>query len=622
MVPNSLGPAELLHRYGTDAQRAYYLPRLAKGSEIPCFALTSPVAGSDASALTDSGVVCQGLWNGQQVLGFRLNWNKRYITLAPVATLIGLAFKAYDPDRLLGDTLDLGITCALVPASTPGVVQGVRHRPMNAVFMNGPIQGREVFIPLDQVIGGAEFIGKGWSMLINCLSVGRAVSLPALSTGAGKLACRTCGAYARVREQFGTAIGDFEGVAEALAPIAGLTYLMDSARRFTVGLVDQGQQPAVPSAILKYHNTEAMRRVINHAMDIHGGRAVMEGPRNYLARIYQAIPISITVEGANILTRSLMIFGQGAVRCHPYLLREMQAVADDDPRHGLQVLDSTLQQHLRRNLQAAAACLLLAAGAGRLQRMRHTDGDLNHYLTELERFSAGFVLVGDLALATLGGSLKAREALSGRLGDCLSYLYLASAVVKRFHDDGCPAEQRPLLHWTLQYCLFQLQGALDTTLANFPRRRLGRLLRWWIFPLGRRYRLPDDRLGATLAHQLTQPGPARALLTEDLPDPQGGDDPVGRVELAFQLKHQCTELLVRLKTAQREERLPKGALDKARLREAVASGLINAAEGEQLLTLLAAVDDAIQVDDYRPPSPVKPPSRGSTHAGARKKSTG
>jgi len=602
MVPNSLGPAELLHRYGTATQCDYYLPRLAKGTEIPCFALTSPVAGSDAGAIEDRGVVCMGTWKNHQVLGFRLNWNKRYITLAPVATLIGLAFKAYDPDHLLGDTEELGITCALVPAATPGVVQGARHRPMNTVFMNGPTQGHDVFIPMAQIIGGEAYIGKGWSMLMNSLSVGRSISLPALSTGAGKLACLTSGAYARVREQFNTAIADFEGVQEALAPIAGMTYLMDCARLFTVNLVDQGQQPAVPSAILKYHNTAAMRQVINHAMDIHGGRGIMEGPRNYLARIYQAIPISITVEGANILTRSMMIFGQGAIRCHPYLLAEMQAVAQQDRRRGIATLDQLLCAHLRRNVQAAARSLVLGLGGSQLAAVSHPDPDIKRYLCALEQAAAGVVLVSDLVLASLGGQLKSREAISGRLGDCLSYLYLGSAIIKRFHDDGCPETQRSLLLWSLEHCLFNLQSALDQTLANLPNRWLGGLLRLWIYPLGRNQRPPGDQLNRTVAELITYPGTARSALTADVYLDLALTDPVGRVEGAFRLRMASQPLIDRLAHAQRQGVLSKGPLAPARIDEALTAKLVNVDESEQLKRLALAVSEAVQVDDYRPPT--------------------
>ncbi|WP_246480032.1 acyl-CoA dehydrogenase [Motiliproteus sediminis] len=599
MVPNSLGPAELLHRYGTEEQRRYYLPRLAKGTEIPCFALTSPVAGSDAGAIVDHGVVCYGQWKGKKTLGFRLNWDKRYITLAPVATLIGLAFKAYDPDQLLGETQDLGITCAMVPAATKGVTSGDRHRPMNAAFMNGPTQGKDVFIPMSQVIGGQAYIGQGWSMLMNCLSIGRSVSLPALSTGAGKLACITCGSYAQLREQFNTPIGKFEGVADALAPIAGLTYLMEAARTFTVTLVDQGEQPSVPSAILKYHNTESMRRVVNHAMDVHGGRAIMEGPRNYLARIYNTIPISITVEGANILTRSMMIFGQGAIRCHPYLLKEMEAVHMECPNQAAEALDRALCGHIRRNLQAAARALLLGI-TPRLASPCTDNRTVVRYQQQLEHASASFVLVADCALLMLGGQLKTRESISARLGDCLSTLYLGSCLLKQFRDQGFPPAQQAIFCWAMDHCLFQFQLALTGALDNFPHPLAGRLLKHWIYPLGCRLKPPSDALSHRLAAQLLDDPQLRQHLAEGAYMNNDPSDPLGRVLSAARAKTDASDALERLRQAQRDSRLPKGPVIDALVEQARRQGVIGDNEAKALQTMLMLVHQAISVDHYPP----------------------
>ncbi len=600
MVPNSLGPAELLLHYGTPSQQAYYLPRLANGTEIPCFALTSAQAGSDAGAMTDSGVVTRGDWNGEQVLGLRLNWSKRYITLAPVATLLGLAFKVYDPDRLLGEQQQLGITCALVPVDLAGVQIGERHRPLTCAFMNGPTQGKDVFIPLEQIIGGREQIGNGWSMLLNCLSVGRAISLPAQSCGAAKLACLTSGAYSRIRQQFNSPICHFEGVSEALAAIAGRSYLMDSARTLTTAMVDRGEKPSVASAIIKYHNTEMMRTVINHAMDIHGGRGVIDGPRNYLSRPYQAIPIGITVEGANILTRNLMIFGQGSIRCHRFLLPEMEAATHPDRDAGVIALDQALCGHLQHSLQLAARALVLGLTRGRLAATAAVPQPLQRYAQQLSRMSVAFALLSDVTLLTLGGSLKFKERISARLGDVLSYLYLASAVLKRYVDDGLPAEDRPLLDWCIQHCLYQQQQALLELLHNYPSATLGRLLKIWVFPSGAYYSRPSDQLEQQVAHCLLSLSPTRQRLIEGVFQSTDPTDPLGRIENAFLRVLANNAAEQRVRQAQRSGELPSGAVTPELLQQAESAGLLSDVEVEQYLQTLAAVDDAIQVDQYRP----------------------
>ena len=339
MVPNSLGPAELLLHYGTDEQRQRYLPRLARGEEIPCFALTGPLAGSDAGAMPDSGIICRGQWQGEEVLGLRLNWEKRYITLGPIATLLGLAFKAYDPDHLLGEQDELGITLALIPTDLPGIDIGKRHLPLGAAFMNGPNAGKDVFVPLEAIIGGPAMLGKGWMMLMNCLSVGRSISLPAVGTSAAKTCAYASGRYARIREQFNVPLSAFEGIQAPLGRLAGNAWLMDAARVLTARAVDLGEKPSVLSAVLKYHLTERGRECIAHAMDIHGGKGIIMGPNNYLARAWQGAPIFITVEGANILSRNLMIFGQGAIRSHPYVLKEMELAAAEDSDATLHAFD-------------------------------------------------------------------------------------------------------------------------------------------------------------------------------------------------------------------------------------------------------------------------------------------
>jgi acyl-CoA dehydrogenase len=560
MVPNSLGPGELLVHYGTQRQRDAYLPKLASGELLPCFALTGPEAGSDAGALTDSGIVSYGEWQGQKVLGLTLNWEKRYITLAPVASLLGLAFKVYDPDGLLGEQKELGVTCALIATDLPGIRIGSRHLPIGAVFMNGPTWGKDVFIPLEQVIGEREGIGQGWRMLMNCLSIGRSISLPALSTGAGKLATLTTGAYARVRQQFKVPLAKFEGVQEALAKIAGLTYLMNAGRTLTAALVDQGLKPAVPSAMLKYHNTELMRIVINSAMDVHAGRGVITGPHNYLASLYAAIPISITVEGANILTRSLMIFGQGGVRCHPFILKEMQALKLPQAEAQLE-FDRVFCQHVATDLQMAARSFLLALTQGKLTRAPQVAAVLKPYYQQLSRFSASFYLAAEVTMGLLGGKLKFKERTSARLADIFSYLYLGSAVLKQFQDQGCPKADEPLLHYAMQYCLWQIQQALDVLLSNYPKPFIGPLLRILILPLGQCLKPPADALQQAITDAITQNGDVRDRLTAGVYRPLYSQDPLAQDPLAT-VEH-AFELL-----------------------------LSNSPEAEQ------AVWDAIQVDDF------------------------
>jgi acyl-CoA dehydrogenase len=593
MVPNSLGPAELLLRYGTDEQKDHYLPRLASGKEVPCFALTSPEAGSDAAAMTDSGVVCKGEFNGEaDVLGIRLNWEKRYITLGPVATVLGLAFKLYDPDHLVGDKEELGITCALIPTDTPGVEIGARHFPLNQAFMNGPNRGRDVFIPLGWIIGGPKRAGQGWRMLMECLAAGRSISLPALATGAGKLVSRATGAYSRVRKQFKTPIGRFEGVEEVLARMAGLTYMMDATRTLTAAAVDLGESPSVVSAVVKYHLTETMRQVVNDAMDVQGGSAICMGPRNVLARVYQAIPISITVEGANILTRSLIIFGQGAVRCHPYVLREMQAVASDDSV----AFDRALFGHVGFAISNAARSLWLGLSAARLAGSP-VRGPVRRCYQQLMRMSAAFALVADVSLLVLGGSLKRREKLSGRLADVLSHLYLASATLKRFEDQGRPREDLPLVQWVCERSLYLMQCSLDGLLKNFPQRAVAWLLRRLLFPLGKPYGGPSDRLGQQCADLLLAPSAARDRLTRGLYLPTEDDQTLARLEQALALQVALAPLEKKLRLAVKNGEL-QAAAEAALWQQAHAQKIITDDEFIQWQVADAARLQAITVDEF------------------------
>ncbi len=533
MVPNSLGPAELLLHYGTDEQKGYYLPRLAVGEEIPCFALTGPSAGSDAASLPDYGIVCEGEHEGEKVLGLRVTWEKRYITLGPVATLLGLAFRAYDPDGLMGGEEDIGITCALIPTNTPGVEIGRRHYPLNHAFMNGPNSGKDVFIPMDWIIGGQKMLGQGWRMLMESLSAGRGISLPSNGVASGKCSARFTGAYARVRKQFNLPIGKFEGVEEALTRIGGLTYMMDAGSRLTCAALDQGEKPSVVSAMLKYHNTEGMRQVLNDAMDVHGGKGICMGPNNYLGRGYQGIPIGITVEGANILTRSMIVFGQGAMRCHPWLVKEIEAASIEDKTVAIDTFDDALMNHISYTVGNGARALFHGITRGRFAKSPN-NGDLAKYYRRLARMSSAYAFLADFALLFLGGGLKRREKLSGRFADGLTYMYICSAVLKRYEDTGRPAADKPLAEWSARHCLYEVQIALDQILRNFPNVTVGLILRAIVFPLGRRFRTPNDRLGHQVADILLNPSQARDRITDGIYINDDPNDATGKLEYALQ----------------------------------------------------------------------------------------
>jgi acyl-CoA dehydrogenase len=606
MVPNSLGPGELLMHYGTDEQKQHYLPRLAGGEEIPCFALTSPVAGSDAGAIPDKGIVCKGEWNGKEVLGLKVTWNKRYITLAPVATLIGLAIKVYDPEHLLGEQDEIGVTCVMVPRDTDGVNAGARHLPMNTVFMNGPTWGTEVFIPMEQVIGGQDMLGKGWKMLLECLSIGRSISLPALGTGAGKLASLATGSYAYTREQFGRSISQFEGVQEALEPIAGYTYMMDAARLLTAGMLDRGVRPSVPSAVLKYRNTDLMREVINHAMDVVAGRGVITGPRNFLARAYQAVPIGITVEGANILTRSLMVFGQGAIRCHPFIVEEIEAAGMEDEDKAAKKFDGIFYRHLAHTTRNALRAFVLGLSKGWLESAPR-QGDIQKYYRQLGRFSAAFALMTDVTLLTVGGGLKARQRLSGRMADCLVQLYYATAVIKQWHEEGYPDDQRDLVEWCLQTCLHDLQDSMREAIINFPVPALRWPLRLMVFPLGATgLNGPDDKLGAKVAATIVKDTPVRQRISRGTFINADPSDPLGRVLNAYRLANETEESRHKLHEAIRsrdEDEVDGIALLMGHQRKelvdwACAQGIVKAEECPKLEEALTALYDVIRVDAF------------------------
>jgi len=598
-VPNSLGPAELLNHYGTEEQKNHYLPRLARGEEVPCFALTGPRAGSDASSIPDTGVVCRGSWQGREVLGLKLNFSKRYITLAPVATVIGLAFRMFDPERLLGGKSDLGITCALIPRDTAGVSIGRRHFPINIPFQNGPIEGRDVFVPLDCIIGGAAMAGSGWRMLVEQLSVGRCISLPSNATGGAKAGVWATGAYARIRTQFNMPVGKFEGVETVIARMVGLTYIMDAARSVTAGAIDGGEKPSVPSAMLKYHVTEMGRQVANDAMDIHGGKGIMLGPNNYLARGYEAVPVAITVEGANLLTRNLIIFGQGAIRCHPFVLREMTAARNPDRVAGVDEFDRALFGHIGFSASNAVRSFIMALTHARFTRAPVT-GPTARYYQHIVRFSASFAFAVDVAMLTLGGYLKKKEGLSARLGDVLSALYLASMVLKHHANQGHPDEDLPIVEWACRHLLYQAQESLHGFLRNFPNRVLAAVMRALIFPRGRFYSAPDDRLGRKVAGLVTAPTEARERLCHYIYWTLEPGNPLGKLQEALLLAVELEPLEKRI----RVEGVKAGkvtALDPpGRIQQALAAGLISETEAAALRDYDRKAMDLIHVDDFEP----------------------
>jgi acyl-CoA dehydrogenase len=598
MVPNSLGPAELLLHYGTDEQKNYYLPRLAKGQEIPCFALTSPEAGSDAASIPDFGVVCKGIWQGKEVLGMRLTWDKRYITLGPVATLLGLAFRLYDPEHLLGGHEDLGITCALIPTATQGVNIGRRHLPLNGAFQNGPNWGKDVFVPLDWIIGGREYAGRGWMMLMNSLAAGRSISLPASSAGGAKALARVTGAYARVRSQFRTPIGKLEGVEEALGRIAANAYMMEATRVMTAGAVDQGEKPSVISAIAKYHMTESARACVNDAMDIHGGKGICLGPNNWVGRGYQVLPVGITVEGANILTRTLIIFGQGAIRCHPYVLREMRAAKEMQGEEASREFDDAFTAHIGHTLSNGVRTFLHGLSRSMFATAPiGTAPETRHYYRHITRLSAAFAFLADVSMLAMGGALKRKEKISGRLGDVLSMMYLASATLKRYEDQGRLKADLPLVRWSVRRALYSAQQAIDQVLSNFPVKALATLLRWTIFPLGMPFRPPLDSRNHECARIALEPGAARDRLTAGIYLSKGEADATGVLETAFLATVACEPIEKKFREAVKSGALtPRSGTDTAQL--ARDQGVITPEEYAQWQRKEALRKRVIMVDDF------------------------
>ncbi len=587
MVPNSLGPGELLMRFGTKEQQDRWLPRLADGRDIPCFGLTSPEAGSDAASMVDTGIICRGMFEGQEVLGLKLNWHKRYITLGPVATLLGLAFKAYDPDHLVGDREDLGITVALIPTHLPGVEIGHRHLPSMQVFQNGPNRGRDVFVPLDYIIGGEARFGQGWKMLVTALAAGRGISLPSLSAAGAAYAARTTGAYARIREQFGISISKFEGIEEPLARIAATAYQLDAARRLTCAALNAGHHPSVISGIMKLQATERMRIAIDDAMDVHGGKAVIDGPQNYLGNLYRAVPVGITVEGANILTRSFIVFGQGAIRAHPYLLEEMNALSESDRDKALDAFDKTFWTHVSHSV----ANLFRAFGRSwtfGFFASAPDAGDATRFYRQLSRYSSAFALCADMALLTLGGGLKRKEMLSARYGDILSELYLLSAALRRWQDEGRQKEDLAALEYCMAAGFRTIENRLAEIIANLPNRFVALILKFVVQPFGARVVGPSDLIVHRCAQLILEPSAARERLTAGLShvDDDGGR---ARLEKAFTLVAACEDAAKKMRAARLHD--PK---------QAVAKGVITQVEADLLAEAHAATARVVEVDDFAP----------------------
>jgi len=598
MVPNSLGPGELLEKYGTPEQKEKYLARLAKGQEVPCFALTGPYAGSDAASMRDVGVVTYDMYQGKKTLGVKVSWDKRYITLAPVASLVGLAFHLHDPDHLIGDTDNIGITLALIPADFPGVEIGRRHYPARAAFMNGPIKGRNVFIPMEFLIGGLDYVGQGWRMLMECLSTGRAISLPAIGTVSIKQSLRVTSAYARIRRQFGIPVGIMEGVAEPLSRLVRSAYTYEAARGLTASMVDEGQKPAVVSALLKYRTTEAMRDRVNDALDIHGGRAVQDGPSNYLFSGYMTTPVAITVEGANILTRTLITFAQGALRAHPYLYAEIAAAQDPNRRHGIVAFDEAFGGHVSFMLRNIAGSFLHAISGGRFASTP-VQHEMARWYRAIARYSQSFALVGDWTVAFLGGDLKRKQRLSGRMADILSDLYLLSAVLKRYEDEGRVREDAPLIDAIAKDHLFAIEQSFAAVFANFPNPFLSWLMGVLVFPLGRHQRPASDRETYRFARSVMRPGAFRDRLTIGTYVTMDPKDVTGVLEDALIKVTRAEEVEAKFVRA-----IKKGVverrLDRDAITDAVDAKVLTESEAAILRLADQATDRVIKVDDFDP----------------------
>lgn len=589
MVPNSLGPGELLHYYGTEEQKKHYLPRLANGTDIPCFALTEPGAGSDATSIKSAAIVVKKKIDNKEVLGLNLTLNKRWITLAPVATLIGLAMDLKDPDGLLGDIGEEGITCVLIERDTPGLEIGNRHLPADQPFMNGTIRGQNIFVPVDKIIGGQKMAGKGWQMLVECLSIGRSISLPALGAASSSVSYLTTGAFARIRRQFNTEISRFEGIEEKLAQIAGLNYIVNATRLLTIAAVQEHKKPSVASAITKYFNTELARIVVNDAMDVHGGRAVVVGPRNYLTGFYQGIPTSITVEGANVMTRNLLIFGQGSMACHPFVREEFYAVSEKNKNK----FHELMWQHIRYFMGNMSKTLLASLSGGWFTSA--PSNSLKRSYQKVNRLSYAFAWLADLSLITLGGSLKRKERLSARLADGMSYLYMAMAALRLYEENKEHEDEKLHAQWAVRYCLYQSQKSMIAFCHNFPIRILGIFMRLWAFPFGQTMRYPSDKLDHKLARMMCNNNHYRDWIKQSVYLSGKADQPVDRMEDALQKIIASKDAYKKVKDLKRF----KFAEFKDKLHERLESGQLTEEEMNQLIDVEHARWDAVQVDEFK-----------------------
>ena len=604
MVPNSLGPGELIEKYGTDEQKHHYLPRLARGEDVPCFSLTGPTSGSDAATMRDIGTVVRGTWNGKETIGIRASWDKRYITLGPKATLVGLALRVFDPENLLGKGEDVGITVALIPANHPGVSIGRRHLPCGAAFPNGPNWATDCFIPIEYIIGGPKMAGQGWRMLMECLAAGRAISLPSSAAAGAKAMLRFTSAYGRIRKQFGLPVARMEGIEEPLARMVETAYVNEAARGVTAAMVSRGEKPSVISALMKYQSTERMRRSVNDAMDIHGGKAICDGPSNYLQSAYQMVPVGITVEGANILTRTLITFAQGALRSHPYLYKEIQAVQNSDAAQGLAQFEAAFLGHIGFAVSNAFGALFHNLTFGRFAHVPEKSFETATWYRQLSRSSRNFALVADLTVALLGGGLKTKQKLTGRLADALSELYLASCALKRYEDDGKPAADKPILAFAVQNGLSRCEDALRGAVDNFPIAWARILMRVLVFPLGRHYKPASDRLGSEIVRLVLQPGEVRDRLTRYMYVSKDASDPTGLLEVT----------LLKVVAAEEAERKLDRAVRAGTIRryhgidwilDAKTKGIITDAEAQLLHEVEVLTNRVIAVDHFDP-AEVKP----------------
>jgi acyl-CoA dehydrogenase len=609
MVPNSLGPGELLEKYGTEHQKDYYLPRLARGEEVPCFALTGPTSGSDAATMRDIGIVTRG--EHDDAVGIRLSWDKRYITLGPEATLLGLAFRLFDPENILGKGENLGITVALIPTTHPGVQIGRRHLPSGAAFPNGPNWGKDVFIPIDWVIGGAAMVGQGWRMLMECLAAGRAISLPSSATGGAKAMLRYTSAYARIRKQFGLPIGRMEGIEEPLARMVEAAYASEAARAVTAAMVSRGERPSVISALMKYQMTERMRRSVNDAFDIHGGRAICDGPSNYLQSAYQMVPVAITVEGANILTRTLITFAQGALRSHPYLYSEIKAAQDSDPERGEEAFDAAFSNHVAFAVSNATGAFFHNITSGSLVTVPDQAFDTAHWYRQLGRASRNFAFVADMTVVTLGGALKTKQKISGRLADALSELYVLACVLKRYEDDGRLMSDKDIVALAAANGLYRFQEALRGVIDNFPVAPARWLMRAVVFPLGSPYRPASDALGHRAAKLVLEAPEVRDRLTRHIYVSNEADDPTGLLEVTLKKVVAAEEAEKKLERAIRAGTIRRyHGIDW--IGEAMAKGIVTESEGLQLREVDALIARVIAVDDFDP-AELKPNYAGVGH---------